>query len=78
MMGGAPGAMPPNQMFMQQQMAGGQPQFFNQNRGGQQQYRQKGFQGGPQMMNGPQMFSMPMGGNGMPVMNMGMGPMMGG
>jgi hypothetical protein len=78
MMGGAPGAMGgQNPMFMQQQMAGGQPGFQMNNRGGHQQYRQKaghGFQGGPQqMMGGPQMFAgMPMGG--MPaVMNMGMG-----
>jgi hypothetical protein len=40
MMGGAPGAMAQNPVFMQQQMGGGQP-FYNQNRGGQQQYRQK-------------------------------------
>jgi hypothetical protein len=58
MMGGAPGAMgAQNQTFMQQQMAGGQPQFFQNNRGGNQQYRPKpghGFQGGPQqMMGGP-------------------------
>ena len=87
MMGGAPGAPgsmgAQNQMFMQQQMAGGQPQFFQNQRGGHQQYRQKagghGYQGGnpaQQMMGGPQMFaSMPAMG-GMPaVMNMGMGPM---
>ena len=62
MMGGAPAAMgAQNQMFIQQQMAGGQPQFFQNNRGGHQQYRQKaghGFQGNPQqMMGGPQMFA---------------------
>jgi len=62
-------------------MPGGQAQFQNQYRGGNQQYRQKaggqGFQNGPQgmPMGGPQMFAtVPMGG--MPaVMNMGMGPM---
>lgn len=87
MMGGAPqamGAPNQNQMFMQQQMAGAQPQFFQNNRGGGQQYRPKdgrgGYQGGPpQMMGGagpgPQMFAMPNMG-GMPAaMNLGMGPM---